>query len=258
MNTQTTTAALDEALKEVFVPARVDDCDLLFAATNSMTAWRAASLLTKEPDTIEWIRGFGADEVLVDVGANVGSYTVLAAKWRGTRVFAFEPEAQNYALLNRNISANRVGDLAVAYCVALADRNGYDRLFLSCEIAGSSCHSLGESVDHNNKPRAAPFAQGCVCASLDALVEAGVVPVPQHLKVDVDGIEPKVIAGAARTLADRRLRSVLIEINTALDEHWEIVDRMLDMGFEYSQAQVDAAQRKSGQFAGVGNYVFRR
>ena len=38
-----------------------------------------------------------------DVGANVGMYTVFAAPTRGARVFAFEPEAQNYAMLNRNI-----------------------------------------------------------------------------------------------------------------------------------------------------------
>jgi FkbM family methyltransferase len=238
--------------------ARVDGCDLQFVAVNPITLGRTQSLLTKEPDTIEWIRGFGAGEVLVDVGANVGMYTVLAARWRGVRVFAFEPEAQNYALLNRNIAINGVGDLALAYCVALADREGYDRLHLSGEVAGASCHSLGASVDHHNQPRAETRAQGCVCASLDALVAAGVLPVPDYVKVDVDGIEPRVIAGAVKTLADARVKGVLVEINTALDDHWEVVDRMLGLGFDYSQAQVDAARRKSGDFAGVGNYVFRR
>ena len=41
-------------------------------------------------------------------------------------------------------------------------------------------------------------------------------------------------------------------------EHWDIVDRMLELGFDYSQEQVEAAQRKTGVFAGVGNYVFFR
>jgi FkbM family methyltransferase len=223
-----------------------------------MTAWRAKTLFTKEPDTVEWIRSFSPGEILVDVGANVGSYTVLAAKWRGAKVYAFEPEAQNYALLNQNIFSNGIGDLALAYCVALSDSEGYDRLYLSYQIAGTSCHSLGAEVDHNNRPRAAAGVQGCVFASLDALVAAGVVPVPQYVKIDVDGIEPKVVSGAARTLANPGVKSVLIEVNTNLDEHWEIVDRMLDLGFDYSQEQVEAAQRKTGTFAGVGNYVFRR
>jgi hypothetical protein len=51
---------------------------------------------------------------------------------------------------------------------------------------------------------------------------------------------------------------VLIEINTNLDEHWGIIDTMLESGFDYSQEQVDKAQRQDGPFKGVGNYVFRR
>jgi len=246
------------ARPETCVAARVDGCEILFTAPNDVTAWRASTLLTKEPDTIDWLRGMAAGEVLVDVGANVGSYAVTAAKLRGVRVFAFEPEAQNYALLNRNIVLNGVGDLVVAYCVALSDRSGYDRLHLASAVPGDSCHSFGASVDHQNQPRRSVLEQGCVAATLDGLVESGVLPVPQYVKIDVDGIEPQVIAGALRTLREPGVRSVLIEINTNLDDHWEIVDRMVAMGFDYSQAQVDAAQRTAGPFAGVGNYVFRR
>ncbi len=254
MTTRDTSAAAQERRST----AHIEGCELHFATPNELTAWRAKTLFTKEPDTIEWIRGFAPGEVMIDVGANVGSYTVLAAKWRGTTVFAFEPEAQNYALLNQNIFQNGIGDKALAFCVALSDAEGYDRLYLSYQMAGTSCHSLGEEVDHNNRPRQAAAIQGCVFSSLDALVAAGVVPVPHYVKVDVDGIEPKVIAGAVKTLANPLVKSVLIEINTNLDDHWDIVDRMLELGFDYSQEQVEAAQRKTGVFAGVGNYVFFR
>jgi hypothetical protein len=50
----------------------------------------------------------------------------------------------------------------------------------------------------------------------------------------------------------------LIEINGNLDEHWAIVDILLDAGFDYSRAQVEQSVRKDGPFQGVGNYVFRR
>src|SRR5262245_39234556 len=89
------------------------------------TKWRVDSLLEKEPSTIAWIAGFRRDEVLVDVGANVGVYTIWAAKTRGVRVFAFEPEAQNYALLNRNIALNGLGPRVTAYCLALSNEAGY-------------------------------------------------------------------------------------------------------------------------------------
>jgi FkbM family methyltransferase len=231
---------------------------LLFATPNRQAAWRVETLFSKEPDTIAWIAGFAPDEVVVDIGANVGMYSIWAAKSRGVRVFAFEPEAQNYALLNRNIRANALDGLVQAYCVALSDSAGLGRLHLSAFVPGASSHSFGESVDHQNRPRVSAFAQGAMSATLDGLVASGGLPVPAHVKIDVDGIEPKVVGGARETLADAGVRSVLIEINSQLEEHWEIVDLLLDLGFDYSRAAADRAQRKGGTFEGVGNYVFRR
>jgi len=231
---------------------------VIFLTPNTRALWRVETLFTKEPDTIEWIAAFAPDDVLVDIGANVGMYTIWAAKTRGARVFAFEPEAQNYALLNRNVLANGLNDLVRAYCVALSDASGFDALYLSDLGVGGSCHSYGAALDFNNQPRAAPFAQGSVAVTLDEMVERGAVPVPQHVKIDVDGLEHKVIAGARQTLANAAVRSVLIEINTNLDEHWELVDIMLGLGFDYSQEQVARAQRSEGTFKGVGNYVFHR
>lgn len=82
---------------------------VVYVTPTTHTKWRVDSLFEKEPITIQWIGELAAGEVLVDVGANVGMYTIWAAKTRGARVFAFEPEAQNYALLNRNIVLNNLG-----------------------------------------------------------------------------------------------------------------------------------------------------
>src|SRR5689334_12310835 len=85
-----------------------DGTRMVFVTPTVFTRWRVDSIYSKEPCTLDWIAGFGADEILVDVGANVGMYSIWAAATKGTRVFAFEPEAQNYALLNRNIFVNRL------------------------------------------------------------------------------------------------------------------------------------------------------
>src|SRR5262245_6260043 len=94
-----------------------DGVTLVYATPNSNTGWRVDSIYEKEPITLQWIAGFNGTDVLVDIGANVGMYTIWSAKTRGVRVFAFEPEAQNYALLNRNIAMNQVGNLVKAYCL---------------------------------------------------------------------------------------------------------------------------------------------
>jgi FkbM family methyltransferase len=231
---------------------------IVYATPTAFTKWRVDSLFAKEPVTIEWIAGFRASDVLVDVGANVGMYTIWAAKTRAVRVFAFEPEAQNYALLNRNIVLNGIGSLAKAYCLALSNEAGYSELHLSDSRVGGSCHSLGERVDFKHEPMNPVYSQGCVAARLDDLVAAGAVPTPDHIKIDVDGFEPKVIAGAARVLRDHAVRSLLIEVNQNLPDHMAMVDELATLGFSFDRVQVAAAERRSGAFKGVAEYVFRR
>lgn len=234
---------------------------VVYATPTLFTKWRVDSLFEKEPITIQWIAEFAPAEVLVDIGANVGMYSIWAAKSRGAKVIAFEPEAQNYALLNRNITMNGVDVQVKAYCVALSDAAGYSELHLSDLRPGGSCHSLGERVDFNDfkhEPMKPKYSQGCVAARLDDLVAAGTVPMPQYIKIDVDGFEPKVIAGSRKVLADRTLPSLLIETNPNLDDHRQMIGELQSLGFRYDPAQVAAAERKAGPFKGVAEYVFRR
>lgn len=231
---------------------------VVYATPSTSAKWRVDTLFEKEPVTVKWIAGFAPNEILLDIGANVGMYTIWAAKTRGVRVIAFEPEAQNYALLNRNIAMNGLGDRVKAYCLGLSDRDGLSELHLSALGAGGSCHSLGERVDFKNEPMTPVYSQGCVAARLDDLVASGAVPVPDHIKLDVDGIEPKIIAGARQVLKERKLRSLLIETNPNLPEHLRMVAELEALGFRYDRAQVAAAERKSGAFKGVAEYVFQR
>jgi FkbM family methyltransferase len=247
----------EKSLPEAISVVR-DGLEVSFTVVNNTTAWRASSLMTKEPGTVAWIKEFSAGQTLVDVGANVGMYSLCAARFRGVKVYAFEPESQNYAILNQNIHRNGLQDQVTAYCVALSDGTRYDSLYLSEFTTGGSCHTFGKPVDPDGKPMLPAFRQGCFATTLDAMVGEGVVPVPDYIKIDVDGIEPKVIAGARKTLSEERVKSVLIEINSTMEEHWEIIDLMLALGFDYSQEEADQARRTDGPFAGVGNYVFRR
>ena len=246
---------------EKLVPrARIthDGVEVTYHTPSAFLKWRVDSLFTKEPCTIEWIAGFKQGEVLVDVGANVGMYSVWAAKTRGVRVYAFEPEAQNYGLLNRNLVLNSLGEQVKAYCLALSDRAGFGELHLATLDAGGSCHSYGERVDFKHEPMQPRFSQACISARLDDLVRDGIVPQPDHLKIDVDGFEPKVIAGAQQVLQSSRLKSMLVEVNQNLADHREMVAALNAMGFRHDAAQVARAERKQGPFKGCAEYVFRR
>lgn len=231
---------------------------MTFVTPSQFTMWRVQSIRQKEPWTLEWIETFERDDVLIDCGANVGMYTIWAAATRGARVYAFEPEAQNYALLNRNIMLNKLSGRAIAYCLGLSDTAGLSVLHMTDLRVGGSCHSVGEAVDFKLEPRKTAFAQGCIVARFDDLVADGTIPVPTHIKIDVDGFEHKVIAGARKTLQDPAIKSLLIETNQNLADHVAMVGELADMGFRYDKAQVSRAERKEGPFQGVAEYIFRR
>lgn len=237
---------------------REGSVDVTYCTPNPATRWRVDTLFTKEPDTIEWIRGFETGDILLDIGANVGMYAIFAAKTRGTRVYAFEPEAQNFALLYKNIVLNAVADRVTGYCAALSDEETFSMLYLGDTQAGGACHTFGADLDPHLRVRESARMQGCCSTTLDKLVQRGVLPVPTHVKVDVDGLEHKVLDGCRDTLANPRLKSVLVELNTNLAEHRRIVEDMKALGFSFSAAQVESAMRREGPFKGVGNHVFRR
>lgn len=225
-----------------------------FGIQGKATQWRIDTLFTKEPDTIEWIASMDPGDVFVDIGANVGIYSIWAAKTRGAQVFAFEPESQNFAMLNVNIAINRLD--VVAYPFALSDEIAIGPLFLAQFGPGGSCHTFGEQIDYQGRPSTPVHSQGSVAFPLDHLVKLGVVPWPDFIKIDVDGLEPRVFRGAQAAMG--RAKSVLIEINTNLPEHMLIVADMERADFRFDPEQVEKARRTEGAFKGVGNYVFRR
>jgi FkbM family methyltransferase len=231
---------------------------MTFATPSQLTRWRVESIYTKEPWTLEWIASFAPGEILLDCGANVGMYTIWAAATRNVSVYAFEPESQNYALLNRNIQINALQGRVKAYCMGLSDQAGLFDLHMADMRIGGSCHSVGEALDFEHKPLKTLFAQGCVAATIDDLVASGALPVPNHIKIDVDGFEPKVTAGGRKTLANPAVRSVLIETNQNLDDHMAMVRELNDLGLMHDRKQVERAERLSGTFKGVAEHVFRR
>ena len=84
----------------------VNETELIFDSNEELHYYRASTVSTKEPETLEWINGFNETDVLYDIGANVGVFSLYAALHRNCDVYAFEPESKNYACLHNNIYLN--------------------------------------------------------------------------------------------------------------------------------------------------------
>jgi FkbM family methyltransferase len=131
--------------------------------------------------------------VVVDVGANVGYYTLLASRLVGEegRVFAFEPEPQNYDLLCKNIKANGCRNV-IAEQKAVWKKSGEETLFLDKSNLGG--HSL---VRANVMDK-----DGSVCVKVTSLDEYfGALECPvDFIKMDVQGSEMGVFDGMEKIM----------------------------------------------------------
>ncbi|MEO6359670.1 MAG: FkbM family methyltransferase [Sphingomicrobium sp.] len=216
-----------------------------FATTGSASVKRVSNLFSKEPITLAWIDSFAEGEVMFDIGANVGMYTIYAAVVRGAEVYSFEPEALNYAELNKNIFLNDLHGQVLAYCVALSDVDKTDKLLLSDFGLGISYHDFEENSWTEDKEFAPDWSvskdnrrpQGCIGRRIDTLIAEG-MPAPAHVKIDVDGLEHRVIAGMLETLRIPSLKTVLIEINFDNPKNLELIDRISAMGWRFSWDQL--------------------
>jgi FkbM family methyltransferase len=203
--------------------------------------------MAKEPDTSRWVEGFVDGEVLWDVGANVGVFSLLAAK-KGHRVVAFEPAAVNYFVLAKNVELNAFDDRITFLNIALTDHSRIDILHMSETRVGAAQHNFAVA-DEACLASQRGFKQPCIGYSVDDFVRTYKVPFPNHIKIDVDGIEARIIAGAKMTLQDLRLKSVLVEINS--DEAHASIQRQM------TEAGLILVPPKSGNER-RGNQVFRR
>jgi FkbM family methyltransferase len=180
-----------------------------------------------EPSLFEWIKGFRDTDVLIDVGANIGKFSILPAMLSGCRVIGFEPIGVNYRTLMANIRRNHLNDRVTALNVALSDEDGWARIEFPQETPGIANASIVErSSDASTMPR-----EDIRKRKLDSLIADGTVPQPNHVKIDVDGYEAEVLAGMARTLADPRLVSIRIEIKPRDPRRPALVTRLTEMGF---------------------------
>ncbi|MEM7200591.1 MAG: FkbM family methyltransferase [Planctomycetota bacterium] len=223
----------------------VDDKILRYAETNDLIYGRVLTLYTKEPTTIPWLETMRPDEVLVDIGATIGLYSVFAAVVAGCRVYSFEPEALNYAELNKNIYLNDLHGRVSAYCLAMSDEQRVGHLHLGAFGAGYSHHDFNQNTwtkdmvfGRGTTKKEQRVQQGSVSTSLDALVASGAVPPPSHIKIDVDGLEHRVMAGCRETLRHPDLKTVLLEVDFSIPECRTLIEEMTALGWRYSLDQL--------------------
>ena len=148
--------------------------------------------------------------VVLDVGANVGGYSMLFGRWSGPsgRVFAFEPAPEAFAGLQQHIALNGLAPTVRAVRAAVSDTVG--TLSFSASGAQGDNHLLMESQQSDDS------AIRIASTTIDAFCDAEKIA-PDFIKIDVEGFELAVLRGAERTIcAHRDKLALFVELHPHL------------------------------------------
>ena len=192
-------------------------CETLLDAARPMSLW------TKEEGTMRWISAeVRAGDRFMDVGANVGIYTLAAAHRVGAegRVYAFEPHKPNALTLMRNVAASELSERVTVFGCALSDEPRVLTFHYLSLASGSSGSQLGHRrVAGQSRDFAAAASEVLFATSVDRLIADQVIPVPTLVKIDVDGNELSILRGMRAMLCGSpRPRSVQVELNEGEQE----------------------------------------
>ncbi len=134
-------------------------------------------------------------DVVYDIGANVGFFTILAAKLVGSsgKVYAFEPAPENVAIVRRNLKQNNFSHVTVIE-KAVFSSTGTAELLLAKYAGGHTLATVGTPPDLDG-------SLAVQLVSIDYLVDRQEIEPPKFVKIDVEGAEIEVLKGMSQTIS---------------------------------------------------------
>jgi len=161
-------------------------------------------------------------DLFIDIGANIGSYTLLASGYIGANSISFEPVPSTFEYLKENIQLNNIQSSTDLRNIGLSDSLGSLKFTAALDAIN---HVIYSETNQD----------AIIEVPVDTLDHAIENTNPIMLKIDVEGYETMVIAGASNTLKNPNLKAIIIELNGLANEfgfdELKIHDRLLEEGF---------------------------
>jgi FkbM family methyltransferase len=160
-------------------------------------------------------------DLFVDVGANIGAFTVLASGSIGSRVVSFEPATATFTSLLSNIRLNGISDRVTAHNMAVGRADGVLQ--------------FSEGLGTENSVQMGGEAKNSKTVKVGALNQLLAHAEPALIKIDVEGFETEVIAGAADVLKNDSLQAIVIERNNSGSQYGfneqQLHEKIMSFGF---------------------------
>ncbi len=210
-------------------PLNVNELRLWYDPSRSSSTVRALASGAYEQSIADLLSAtLCSGMVVLDVGAHIGYFSLVAAKHVGStgRVWSFEPDPENRLSLERNIEANDMAGRVSVVPLAVTHTIGGGDLYRIADDTGSS--TLHPSMDAKSKPIAV------ATTSLDAWAEAKGWPSVDFVKIDTEGAEGAVLAGMANLIKRNPDIVIVLEfqadaLEAAGEDPLDFLMRLLEM-----------------------------
>jgi FkbM family methyltransferase len=183
-----------------------------------------------------------SEDMFIDIGANVGSYTILASAHIGAESISFEPHPATFQRLIDNIRINNILDKVVPYNEGLG--NSETQLFFTDKLDTANYISEKENTDTIKVN----------VRKLDSKISS--LENTTLLKMDVEGYEKFVIEGGISIFKNENLKAMIVELNSASEKYGykssELHNIILELGF--ASFSYEPFKRKLIQIDSPGNY----
>ena len=194
-------------------------------SSSELLSWRSETFWTKEPETIAWIEKMKESNSqlshFIDVGANVGMYSLYAASVNSElKIISIEPAANNYEFLSKNIHLNNFQNRITLVDKPLCEKEGKSFLINTDTRPGSSGAQV--SLKESSNSISVRAITGDLIVDMYQIRKA-------FLKIDIDGEELGVLLGFKEALSKGCILSILVECTDSNDK--EIKEYLDQFGF---------------------------
>ena len=234
--------------------------DIYIYAESRIEAESRAKSCAKEPETVEWIEtNFEKGDVALDIGANIGAYTLIMSKLLGDSgmIYAFEPGWPNFYRLCKNIALNNCQHNIVPINMALSSQKRIDVMNYQDLEFGSSLHTFDKPVDFVGEKFKPEITFHTISYSVDLFAKEFKLAPVNHIKLDVDGLESEIINGAKEILNNQACRSLMVEFNEAFDTDQQSIKFLESCGFKIVKKKPNPSIT-TAKSSTVYNYVFKK
>lgn len=224
---------------------------------NQLNFFRAKTFFSKEPETIKWIEDFGKNSVFFDIGANIGLYSIYHSYINNAETFAFEPSFVNLKLLLKNISINDLNSKISVISNPLSNKNLIQDFNYTSLIEGGAISTFGENYSYDGNFIKFSNSIKKLGFTIDYLVENKILPQPNIIKIDVDGIEHLILDGAKKVISNSKCKSILVEINDSFYEQKNRCESILkEAKFKILQKEQSIFTKKNKGFEKTYNQIW--